>query len=134
MDAIKGWALVVVSVCVGLLCAPVAMADDATPSTLDWQDVLVMLLNQVLPIVASFFSAYVTKGMLWLMSAAGARWSPALSSVVGAMVSGVSAAMLGQSPDMVSASAAVGGPVGLASHALLQSKPLATEPKPEPAS
>lgn len=118
-------------VIIALLCAPVAMADDAAPSSLQWQDVLVMLLNQVLPIVASFFSAYVTKAMLWLMSAAGAKWSPALSSVVGAVMSGMSAAMLGQSPDMVSASAAIGGPVGLTSHALLQSKPLATEPKPE---
>ena len=117
-------------VLIALLCAPVAMADDAAPSTMQWQDVLVMLLNQVLPIVASFFSAYVTKAMLWLMSAAGAKWSPALSSVVGAVMSGLSAAMLGQSPDMVSASAAIGGPVGLTSHALLQSKPLATETEP----
>jgi hypothetical protein len=110
----------------------VAMADEPS-SSLDWQDVLVMLLKQVLPIMGAFFSGYITKAMLWLMDAAGAKWSPILTTIIGMVTSGVSAALLGQSPDMINATAALGAGTGVASHVVMQSKPLATEPKQEPA-
>lgn len=113
-----------------LLFAPVALAEDVS-SSLDWQDVLVMLLKQVLPIMGAFFSGYVTKAMLWLMDAAGAKWSPILTTLIGMVTSGVSAALLGQSPDMINATAALGAGTGAVSHAVMQSKPLATEPKQE---
>lgn len=108
----------------------VAMADEPA-SSLDWQDVLVMLLKQVLPIMGAFFSGYITKAMLWLMDAAGAKWSPILTTIIGMVTSGVSAALLGQSPDMINATAALGAGTGVASHVVMQSKPLATEPKQE---
>lgn len=114
-----------------LVFAHAAMADDAA-SSLDWQDVMVMLLKQVLPIMGAFFSGYITKAMLWLMDAAGAKWSPILTTIIGMVTSGVSAAMLGQSPDMINATAALGAGTGVASHVVMQSKPLATEPKQEP--
>lgn len=110
----------------------VAMAEEPS-SSLDWQDVLVMLLKQVLPIMGAFFSGYITKAMLWLMDAAGAKWSPILTTIIGMVTSGVSAALLGQSPDMINATAALGAGTGVASHVVMQSKPLATEPKQEPA-
>lgn len=110
----------------------VALADEPS-STLDWQDVMVMLLKQVLPIMGAFFSGYITKAMLWLMDAAGAKWSPILTTIIGMVTSGVSAAMLGQSQDMINATAALGAGTGVASHVVMQSKPLATEPKQEPA-
>ena len=110
----------------------VALADEPS-SSLDWQDVLVMLLKQVLPIMGAFFSGYITKAMLWLMDAAGAKWSPILTTIIGMVTSGVSAALLGQSPDMINATAALGAGTGVASHVVMQSKPLATEPKQEPA-
>lgn len=113
-----------------LLFAPAAFADDAA-SSLDWQDVMVMLLKQVLPIMGAFFSGYITKAMLWLMDAAGAKWSPILTTLIGMVTSGVSAALLGQSPDMINATAALGAGTGAVSHAVMQSKPLATEPKQE---
>ena len=117
-----------------VLCfAPAVLAEDASPSTLQWQDVLVMLLKQVLPIMGAFFSGYITKAMLWLMDAAGAKWSPILTTIIGMVTSGVSAALLGQSPDMINATAALGAGTGVASHVVMQSKPLATEPKQEPA-
>lgn len=110
----------------------VAMADEPS-SSLDWQDVLVMLLKQVLPIMGAFFSGYITKAMLWLMDAAGAKWSPILTTIIGMVTSGISAALLGQSPDMINATAALGAGTGVASHVVMQSKPLVTEPKQEPA-
>ena len=106
-----------------------AMADDNSVPPAQWTDVLVILLKQVLPILGAFLSGYVTKGMLWLMSAAGATWSPILTTIIGMVTSGISAAFLGQSPDMIGATATVGAGAGAASHALLQSKPLATVPK-----
>lgn len=111
----------------------VAMADEPS-SSLDWQDGLVMLLKQVLPIMGAFFSGYITKAMLWLMDAAGAKWSPILTTMIGMVTSGISAALLGQSPDMINATAALGAGTGAVSHAVMQSKPLATEQKPEPVS
>lgn len=120
-----------VALCWTVLTGAVVMADDGTPA-MDWQDVLIMLLKQVLPILGAFFSSYITKAMLWLMDAAGAKWSPVLTTVIGMVTSGVSAAMLGQSADMSTATAAVGAATGAASHVVMQSKPLATEPKPEP--
>lgn len=125
--------LYVIALIISILCAPVAMADEAAPSSLQWQDVLVMLLKQVLPIMGAFFSGYITKAMLWLMDAAGAKWSPILTTIIGMVTSGVSAALLGQSPDMINATAALGAGTGVASHVVMQSKPLATKPKPEPA-
>ena len=127
MNAAKYLAL---SAVVIFLCVSVAMADDSSAS-LDWQDVLVMLLKQVLPIMGAFFSGYVTKALLWLMDAAGAKWSPILTTVIGMVTSGISAALLGQSPDMINATAALGAGTGVASHVVMQSKPLATEPKQE---
>lgn len=106
----------------------VAMADEPS-SSLDWQDVMVMLLKQVLPIMGAFFSGYITKAMLWLMDAAGAKWSPILTTIIGMVTSGISAALLGQSPDMINATAALGAGTGAVSHAVMQSQPLATEPK-----
>ena len=106
----------------------VAMAEEPA-SSLDWQDVMVMLLKQVLPIMGAFFSGYITKAMLWLMDAAGAKWSPILTTLIGMVTSGISAALLGQSPDMINATAALGAGTGAVSHAVMQSKPLATEPK-----
>ena len=111
----------------------VAMAEEPA-SSLDWQDVMVMLLKQVLPIMGAFFSGYITKAMLWLMDAAGAKWSPILTTLIGMVTSGISAALLGQSPDMINATAALGAGTGAVSHAVMQSKPLATEPKQDPVS
>lgn len=111
----------------------VAMADEPS-SSLGWQDVLVVLLKQVLPIMGAFFSGYITKAVLWLMDAAGAKWSPILTTMIGMVTSGISAALLGQSPDMINATAALGAGTGAVSHAVMQSKPLATEQKPEPVS
>lgn len=129
MNAAKYLALSAVGIC---LCVSAALAEDASTS-LDWQDVLIMLLKQVLPIMGAFFSGYITKAMLWLMDAAGAKWSPILTTIIGMVTSGVSAALLGQSPDMINATAALGAGTGVASHVVMQSKPLATEPKQEPA-
>ena len=121
--------MVYVYVLVMMLYSSVALADEPPVSAINWMDVLFMIVNQVLPIMLSFFSGYVTKGVLWLMSAVGGKWSPVVSSIIGTVVSGVGAAMLGQSPDTISVSAGLGGASGLAGHALLQSKPLATVPK-----
>lgn len=126
MNAVKYLMMVVLV----LVFAHAAFADDAA-SSLDWQDVLVMLLKQVLPIMGAFFSGYITKAMLWLMDAAGAKWSPILTTLIGMVTSGISAALLGQSPDMINATAALGAGTGAVSHAVMQSKPLATDPKQE---
>ena len=109
----------------------VSVAEDSAGMQMDLSDVLVMLLKQVLPIIGAFFSGYITKAILWLMNAAGAKWSPVLTTVIGMVTSGISAALLGQSPDMITATAAVGAGTGTVSHAVMQSKPLATEPKHE---
>lgn len=110
--------------------AHVALAEDLA-SSLDWQDVLVMLLKQVLPIMGAFFSGHITKLLLWMMDSAGAKWSPILTTIIGMVTSGISAALLGQSPDMINATAALGAGAGVSSHVVMQSKPLATEPKQE---
>ena len=117
-----------------ILCAaPLAMADESDPSPIVWSDILLMLIKQVLPVVGAFFSGYLTKVTLWLMDAAGAKWAPLLTTVIGMVTSGVSAALLGQSPDMISATATVGAGAGAAGHAVMQSKPLATDQKQESA-
>ncbi len=119
-----GYLLSMLMIGVWLTFASVAGAEDAS-TQMDLSDVLVMLLKQVLPIIGAFFSGYVTKGVLWLMDAAGAKWSPVLTTAIGLITSGVSAALLGQSPDMITATAAVGAGTGTVSHAVMQSKPLA---------
>ena len=126
------WYLISVLITVVLITLNgAAVAEDSGDFQLDLSDVLVMLLKQVLPIIGAFFSGYITKGVLWLMDSAGAKWSPVLTTVIGLMTSGISAALLGQSPDMITATAAVGAGTGTVSHAMLQAKPLAVVEKQE---
>lgn len=103
--------------------APAAGAQPAT-----WVDALQAVMKAVFPSVLAFLSAYLTKGITYLLSLTPAPWLGMVSSAVGSLGAAMTAAAEGLSVEAVQANAVVGAGAGGLGHAVLQSKPIQVEP------
>lgn len=113
------------------LCGVIALAQEgpaAGSQSATWIDALQAVMKAVFPSVLAFLSAYLTKGITYLLSLTPAPWLGMVSSAVGSLGAAMTAAAEGLSVEAVQANAVVGAGAGGLGHAVLQSKPIQAEP------
>ena len=108
------------------LLPAVGQAQDvlANPASGSWLDVLVVLLKAVMPTVAGFLSGLLTKLINNFMVGMSPQAGYLVSSVLGILTSGVSAAAAGAPLVQIEAQGVIGAGAGVAGHTVLQMKPI----------
>ena len=89
----------------------------------EFSEVLFMVVKTVTPILVTFATPFITKGLVSLLGSVG-KWGTILSAGIGALMSGVAAAGMGQSAEMSGAMATIGSVTGATAHGVMQTKPI----------
>ena len=108
------------------LLPAVGQAQDvlANPASGSWLDVLVVLLKAVMPTVAGFLSGLLTKGINNFLVGMSPNVGYLVSTILGVLTSGLSAAGLGAPVAQIEAQGLIGAGAAVTGHVILQNKPI----------
>jgi len=96
----------------------------ADPASGSWLDVLVALLKAVMPTMAGFLSGLLTKGINNFLVGMSPNVGYLVSTILGVLTSGLSAAGLGAPVAQIEAQGLIGAGAAVTGHVILQNKPI----------